>query len=49
MQVVLVEPGKAARITEIGEDLQDMQEIVGGLIQALYPWEDPAAIVCNDE
>lgn len=36
MQVVLVEPGKAARITEIGEDLQDMQEIVGGLIQALY-------------
>ena len=37
MQVVLVEPGKAARITEIGEDLQDMQEIVGGLIQALYP------------
>ena len=47
MQVVLVEPGKAARITEIGEDLQDMQEIVGGLIQALYPWEDPAAIVCN--
>ena len=26
MQVVLVEPGKAARITEIGEDLQDMQD-----------------------
>ena len=49
MQVVLVEPGKAARIAEIGEDLHDMQEIVGGLIQALYPWEDPAAIVCNDE
>ena len=24
MQVVLVEPGKAARITEIGEDLQDI-------------------------
>ena len=49
MQVVLVESGKAARIAEIGEDLHDMQEIVGGLIQALYPWEDPAAIVCNDE
>lgn len=49
MRVVLVEPGKAARIADIGEDLQDMQKIVGGLIQALYPWEDPAAIVCNDE
>ena len=49
MRVVLVEPGKAARISEIGEDLQDMQEIVGGPIQALYPWDDPAAIICNDE
>ena len=49
MQVVLVEPGKAARIAEIGEDLHDMQEIVGGPIQALYPWDDPAAIICNDE
>ena len=49
MQVVLVEPGKAARIVEIGEDLHDMQEIVGGPIQALYPWDDPAAIICNDE
>ena len=26
-----------------------MQEIVGGPIQALYPWDDPAAIICNDE
>lgn len=49
MQVVLVEPGKAARIVEIGEDLHDMQEIVGGPIQALYPWDDPAAIICNDK
>lgn len=22
---------------------------MGGLIQAIYPWEDPAAIVCNEE
>ncbi len=49
MRGCLVEPGKAARLTEIGEDLHDMQQIVGGLIQALYPWEEPAAIVCNDE
>ena len=49
MRVVLVEPGKAARIAEIGEGLHAMQEIVGGPIQALYLWEDPAAIVCNDE
>lgn len=23
--------------------------MVGGPIQALYPWEEPVAIVCNDE
>ena len=26
-----------------------MQAIVGGQIQALYPWEDPVALICNDE
>ncbi len=26
-----------------------MQHQVGGLIQALYPFEDAAAIICNDE
>ena len=49
MQVVLVEPGKAARQVKIGEGLHAMQEIVGGPIQALYPWDDPVAVICNDE
>lgn len=49
MKVLLVEPGKAARPVEIKNELHEMQQIVGGLIQVLYPWEDPAAIVCNDE
>ena len=49
MRVILVEPGKAARQAEIGEGLRAMQEIVGGPIQALYPWDDSAAIICNDE
>ena len=26
-----------------------MQAIVGGQIQALYPWEDSVALICNDE
>lgn len=49
MRVILVEPDKVARIAEIGEELHDMQEIVGGPIQALYPWDDSVAIICNDE
>ena len=49
MKVILCEPGKLAREAEIGTDLESMQQVVGGLIQAVYPFEDPAAIVCNDE
>lgn len=49
MKVVLVKPGEPGVITEIKSDLISMQEIVGGLIQAIYPFEDEVAIVCNDE
>lgn len=49
MKVVLVEPGKAGRLEEIGEDLRSMQVVVGGLIQAIYPYEDRVALICNDE
>lgn len=49
MQIVLVEPNKAARPVEIEDNLHAMQALVGGPIQALYPWEDPVALICNDE
>lgn len=49
MQVLLVEPGKEARPFEMEDTLKAMQTSVGGCIQALYPWEDNAALVCNDE
>jgi len=49
MKVLMVEPNKAAYGAEISSSLRDMQEIVGGLIQAIYPYEEPVALVCNDE
>lgn len=49
MKIVLVEPGREAREAEITGSLQSMQQLVGGLIQTMYPWEDPVALVCNDE
>lgn len=49
MQVLFVEPGKEARVAEIEGNLKSMQEMVGGLIQAIYPWEDEVALVCNEE
>ena len=49
MEVLLVEPGKEARIDEIGNDLKSLQAAVGGYIEATYPFDDPVALVCNDE
>lgn len=49
IKVVLLEPGKPARIECIGSDLESMQKIVGGLIEPIWPFEDPVALVCNEE
>ena len=49
MKVLIAKPGQYPREVEISGDLKSMQEIVGGLMQAVYPWEDRAALVCNDE
>ena len=50
MKVLIVEPLKAPYVKEIRGDLKSMQTIVGGLIEAIYPFDDPEiALVCNDE
>ena len=49
IQVVLVEPGKLARIAEVGTTLDAMQRTVGGDIEAYYPFEEQVCIVCNEE
>lgn len=49
MKILFVEPGKEAQPAEIQGNLKEMQAIVGGQIQTLYPWEDPVALICNDE
>ena len=49
MHVLLVEPGKVPEGREISGDLASMQELVGGTIQAIYPFDEPVALICNDE
>ena len=46
--VLMVEPGKAPYETQIGDDLRSMQAVVGGYIQAVYPYEEPVALVCRE-
>ena len=49
IKVLIIEPEKAAYEAEIGDSLADMQKVVGGLIQAVYPYEEPVALICNEE
>ena len=49
MKILLVEPGKRPAEKEISGSLDSMQELVGGLIQAIYPFDDSVALICNDE
>lgn len=46
MKVLVVEPQKPCRVQEI-ESLADMQQLVGGDIEAVYPFQDLVAVVCN--
>ena len=49
MRVLVVEPERRPEVREIDGSLHTMQGIVGGLIQPVYPFDDPVALVCNDE
>ena len=49
MRVLVVEPERRPEVREIDGSLRSMQEVVGGLIQALAPFDEPLALVCNDE
>ena len=49
MNVLMVEPGKAPYETQIGSDLQSMRALVGRYIQAVYPYEEPVALICNED
>lgn len=49
MNVLMVEPGKAPYVTDIGNDLRSMQQAVGGYIQAVYPYEEAVVLICNEE
>ena len=49
MKVLVVEPLKKPYLKEIDSGLASLQHEVGGYIQAVYPWEEMCAIVCDEE
>ena len=59
MKILMVEPGKAPKEKNISGTLghrrslyrgvEVVQEAVGGTIQAIYPFDEPVALICNDD
>lgn len=49
LTVLVVEPMKEPYVRKIPDSLQAMQAIVGGDIEAVYPYDEPVALVCNSE
>lgn len=49
IEVLLIEPGKVPEPVTISGDLKSMQALVHGYIEAIYPYEDMVALVCNEE
>lgn len=49
LKVLLVEPGQYPKQIEVEHTLANLQKLVGGDIEPVYPWKEPVCIVCNDE
>ena len=49
MKAIVVEPQNRPVLRDIGPGLGSMQEIVGGSIEAVYPFDESVVLVCNEE
>ena len=49
IQVLIVEPMKLPRVATVPNSLAALQQIVGGCIEVVAPFNDTAAIICNEE
>lgn len=49
MTILLVTPGQQPKKVTIDGTLDAMQHAVGGPIQAVYPFEEPVALICHEE
>ena len=48
LTVLLVEPHKYPVVAEIDHTLEAMQNLVGGYIERIMPFDDEVAVVCNE-
>ena len=49
IRVLFVEPMEKPKLVNIEHSLESLQKLVGGNIEALYPWDDEVAVIACDE
>lgn len=49
VKVIVVEPMKPPAVREMEDTLPEMQAVVGGPIQAVYPFDEAIALICHEE
>ena len=49
MAVLVVEPGMSPYVKEIDSGLKSLRTEVGGWIEAIYPFYEEVALICNEE
>ena len=49
MKVLRVRPKHYPEVIDIDCSLESLQKEVEGPIQAIYPWDDEVALICNEE
>ena len=49
ISVIIIEPMRVPRVATIKNTLAELQEIVGGCIEVIAPFNDTAVIICNEE
>ena len=47
--VLMVEPHRHPYLKTVEHTLENLQSLVGGYITATYPWEDPVALIADDD
>ena len=48
IRILYVQPGKYPEERLVANELHPLQRLVGGYMQAVYPWsKDKVALVCN--
>ncbi len=49
MNVLLIKPCMYPQQVQIGIELEDLRDAIGGNVEVIYPFDDPVGIILNEE